>query len=65
MIESELLSKRIVIFFGKGYTENWSREIFIIDSGLKNNSWIYEIKDLNGEKMIRNFCEKGLLRSIL
>ena len=65
MIESELLSIRIVNFFGKGYTENWSREIFIIDSVLKNNSWTYEIKDLNGEKMIRNFCEKGLLQSIL
>ena len=31
----------------KGCTENWSREIFIIDSVL--------IKDLNGEKIIGNF----------
>ena len=23
--------------FSKGYTKNWSREIFIIDSGLKTN----------------------------
>ena len=38
--------------FSKGYTKTWSREIFIIDSVLKTNPWIYEIKDLNGEKII-------------
>ena len=36
--------------FSKDYTENWSREIFIIDSVLKNNPWTYKIKDLNGKK---------------
>ena len=41
--------------FSKGYTENWSREIFIIDSGLKTTPWTYEIKDLNGEKIIGSF----------
>ena len=30
--------------FRKGYTENWSREIFIINSVLKTNPWTYEIK---------------------
>ena len=44
--------------FSKGYTENWSRAIFIIDSVLKTNTWTYELKDLNGEKVIRNFYEK-------
>ena len=29
--------------FSKGYTENWSREIFIIDSVLKTNPWTYKI----------------------
>ena len=36
--------------FGKSYTENWSREIFLIDSVLKNNPWTYKLKDLNGKK---------------
>ena len=27
--------------FTKGYTDNWSREIFIIDSMMKTNPWIY------------------------
>ena len=36
--------------FSKGYTENWPREMFIIDSVLKTNPWTYKIKDLNREK---------------
>ena len=51
--------------FSKGYTENWSTKIFIIDSVLKTNPWTYKIKDLNGEKIIGSFYEKELLRSIL
>ena len=51
--------------FSKDYTENWSREIYIIDSVKKNNLWTYKIKDLNGEKIRRSFYEKELLRSIL
>ena len=31
--------------FSKGYTENWSGEIFI-DSVLKTNLWTYKTKDL-------------------
>ena len=41
--------------FSKDYTENWSREIYIIDSVKKNNLWTYKIKDLNGEKIIISF----------
>ena len=51
--------------FSKGYTENWSREIFIIDSVLKTNPWTYRLKDSNGEKIIGSFYEKELLLSIL
>ena len=51
--------------FSKCYTENWSREIFIVDSVLKPNPWAYKIKDLNGEKIIGSFYEKELLLSIL
>ena len=51
--------------FSKGYTENWSREILIIDSILKTNSWTYKIKDLTGEKIIESFCDKELLLSTL
>ena len=51
--------------FSKGYAENWSREIFIINSVLKTNSWTYKIKDLNREKIIGSYYEKELWQSIL
>ena len=51
--------------FSKGYTENWSRAIFIIDSVLKINPSTYKIKDLNGEKIIGSFYGKELLLSKL
>ena len=51
--------------FSKFYTENWSREIFIIDSVLKTNPWTYKIKDLNREIIIGSFYEKELLWSKL
>ena len=38
----------------KGYTENWSREIFVNDSLLKTNSWMDRIKDSKGEK--QRYC---------
>ena len=41
--------------FSKGYTENWSRKIFVFDSVLKTNPWTYKIKDLNGEETIGSF----------
>ena len=52
---------KYAITFSKGYTENWSREIFIIDSGLKTIPWAYKLEDLNGEKVIGSFYEKELL----
>ena len=51
--------------FCKGYTENGSREIFIIHSALKTNPWTYKNKDLNGEKTIASFYGKELLLSKL
>ena len=49
----------------KDYTENWSREIFIIDSVLKTNPWTYKIKNSNVKKIIGSFYENELLQSIL
>ena len=51
--------------FSKGYNENWSKEICIIDSVLKTNPWTYKIKDIDGEKIIGSFYEKELLWSKL
>ena len=44
----------------KGYTPNWSGEVFVI-SKIKNIApWTYVINDLNGEKIIGTFYEKEL-----
>ena len=47
--------------FSKGYTKNWSREIFVIASVLKINPWTYKIKYFNRKKMIGSFYEKSFL----
>ena len=44
--------------FSKGYTKNWSREIFVIDYVLNTNELTFKTKDLNGEKVIGIFYEK-------
>ena len=44
--------------FSKGYNENCTGEIFIIDSVLKAYPWIYKIKFLNRFKIIESFYEK-------
>ena len=41
--------------FSKGYTENWSIEIFVIDSILETNLWTNKSKDLKGKKIIGSF----------
>ena len=46
--------------FGKGYTPNWSEEVFVI-SKIKNTiAWTYAINDLNGEEIVGTFYEKEL-----
>ena len=51
--------------FSKVYSENWSKEIIVIDSVLKTNPWTCKIKNLKGEKIIGSFREKELLLSKL
>ena len=51
--------------FSKGYTENWSRKIFIIDFVLKTNPSMNKMNDLKVEKILGNFYEEDLLLSKL
>ena len=37
--------------FAKGYTPNWSREIFIVDKINDTVPYTYNLKDLNGEEI--------------
>ena len=46
------------IIFGKGYTPNWSEEVFVI-SKIKNTvPWTYVINDLNGEEITGSSYKK-------
>ena len=46
--------------FAKGYTPNWSEEIFVIKEIKNTVSWTYVINDLNDEEIIGTFYEKEL-----
>ena len=46
--------------FAKGYTPNWSEEVFIIKRVKNTVPWTYVINDLNGEKVTGTFYEKEL-----
>ena len=46
--------------FGKGYTPNWSEEVFVIKKNKNTVPWTYVIDDLNGEEITGTFYEKEL-----
>ena len=46
--------------FAKGYTPNWSEEVFVIKKIKNAVPWTYVIDDLNGEKITGTFYEKEL-----
>ena len=46
--------------FAKGYTPNWSEELFVIREVKNTVPWTYAINDLNGEEIIGTFYEKEL-----
>ena len=51
--------------FAKGYTPNWSREIFIVNKINDTLPYKHNIKDLNGEEIIGSFYDRELQKSIL
>ena len=50
--------------FAKGYSPNWSEEIFVIKKIKNTVPWTYVINDLNGEEIIGSFYEKELQKLI-
>ena len=51
--------------FAKGYTPNWSREIFIINKRNDTVPYTYNLKDLNDEEIIGSFYDKELQKTKL
>ena len=48
--------------FAKGYTPNWSEEVFVIKNVKNTVPWTYVTSDFNGEKIIEIFYENELHR---
>ena len=59
-IDDHVRISKYKIIFAKGYTPNWSEEIFIVKKIKNTVPWTYEINDLNGEKILGSFYEKVL-----
>ena len=51
--------------FAKGYTPNWSREIFIVNQINDTVPDTYNLKDLNGEEIIGSFYDRELQKTKL
>ena len=46
--------------FAKGYTPNWSREIFIVNKINDTVPYTYNLKDLDDEEIIGRFYDREL-----
>ena len=51
--------------FAKGYTPNWSKEIFIVNKINDTVPYTYNIKDLNDEEFIGSFYDRELQKTKL
>ena len=49
--------------FAKGYTANWSEEVFVIQEIKNTVPWTYVISDLNNEEIAGSFYEKELQKT--
>ena len=45
--------------FAKGYTPNWSEEVFVINKVKNTVLWTYAISDLNSEEITKVFMKKN------
>ena len=55
--------QNIKSIFAKGYTSNWSEDVFVIRKIKNTVPWTYVISDLNGEEITGSFYEKELQNS--
>ena len=51
--------------FAKGYTRDWSTEIFIVDKINDTVPYTYNLKDLNDEEIMGSFYDRELQKTKL
>ena len=56
---------KLTNIFAKGYTPNWSTEIFIINKINDTVPYTYNLKDLNDEEIIGSFYDRELQKTKL
>ena len=61
--EKVRISKYKRMVFDKGFTPNWTEEIFVIDEILNTNPVTYKLVDLQGEKVTGSFYEQELQKA--
>ena len=49
--------------FTKGYTPNWSGDVFVVNKIKNTVPWSYLIKNLSGKEIIGSFYEKELQKT--
>ena len=49
--------------FAKGYTQNWSEEVFVVSKIMDTVPWTYLISNLNGEPITGSIYEKELRKT--
>ena len=49
--------------FAKGYTPNWSEDVFIVNKIKNTVPWTYATSDVNGEEITGSFYEKELQKT--
>ena len=62
-VEDHVRISKYKNIFAKGYTPNWSEEVFVIKKIKNTVPWTYVINDLNGGEVIGTFCEKELQKT--
>ena len=62
-IGDHVRSSKYKNIFAKGYTPNWSEEVFVIKKVKNTVPWTYVINDLKGDKIIGTFFEKELQKT--
>ena len=50
--------------FAKGYTPNWSEEVFLIKNVKNTVPWTYVVNDVKGEEIVGTFYENELQKRI-
>ena len=49
--------------FEKGYTPNWTEEIFVVDKVNMTNPVTYNLKEIRNEKILGSFYQQELTRA--